>query len=165
MTTDKTASRDEIARRGLVGLTFDELSVGDEHWSPGRTITETDITNFSAFSGDWNPHHSDAVFAESTALGERIAHGALVVAVCSGLVVRLRLFERTIIALLEWTYAFSKPVLVGTRLQVRVRVLDKKETRNPARGIATFEVAAIDQDDEQAARGEWKVLLLRDGAE
>ncbi len=158
------ADTNEVALRGLTGFTFDQFAVGDEHWSPGRTVTEADITQFSMFTGDWNPHHCDAEFARTPALGERLAHGGLVVAVCSGLVVRTRIFERTIVALLEWTWRFSKPTLIGTRLQARIRVTDLKETRDPGRGIVTFEVAAIDQSDEVVALGEWKILMLRDAA-
>lgn len=153
-----------IATRGLVGYTFDEFKVGDEHWSPARTITEADLVNFSAFSADWNPHHVDELFAQEAGMGERLAHGAMLVAVASGLFVRTRIFEKTIVALLEWNYKFTKPVLIGTRVQVRIRVKDLKETKNPERGIVTFEVAAFDEEDEQLALAEWKILMLRSSA-
>jgi acyl dehydratase len=119
---------------------------------------------FSAISADWNPHHVDAQFASTTALGQRIAHGALVVSICAGLVVRVRVFEKTIVALLEWTWKFSRPVVIGTRLQVRIRVVEKIETSNRERGIVVFEVTGINEDDEPVAVGTWKVLTLRDAA-
>jgi acyl dehydratase len=159
--SDSQARSDAYASRGLVGLTFDEFNVGDEYWSPGRTVTESDITLFAAISSDWNPHHVDAQFASTTALGQRIAHGGLVVAIAAGLVVRVRVFERTIVALLEWTWKFMRPVVIGSRLQARIRVLEKIETSNPERGIVVFEVAAINEDDDEVAVGTWKVLTLR----
>lgn len=151
----------EIATRGLVGSTYDELELGEEFWSPGRTVTEADIVNYAALSGDWNPHHVDAEFAAASPLGIRLAHGGLVLTIATGLVVRLRIFESTIIALLEWNWKFQRPVLPGTRLQVRVRIAGKTETRNPERGIIDYEVAVIDEEDEIAALGVWKVLMLR----
>lgn len=151
----------DIATRGLVGQTFDDFTVGDEWWSPARTVTETDIVNFAAFSGDWNPHHVDATFADQTGMGSRIAHGTLVIAICSGLFIRLRIFEETIVALLELRYTFSRPTRIGTRLQVHVRVIDKRETSNPSRGIITFQVTGVNQDDEPVAVGEWKILMRR----
>jgi len=162
--SDQQQNSAAYASRGLEGLTFDEFKVGDEFWSPGRTVTESDITMFSALSSDWNPHHVDAHFAATTALGQRIAHGGLVVAIAAGLVVRVRLFERTIVALLEWTWRFMRPVVIGTRLQARIRVVEKIETSNPERGIVVFEVAAINEEDEEAAVGVWKVLTLRQAA-
>ena len=36
-------------------LYFDDMQVGQEWESGGRTVTETDIVNFAGFSGDFNP--------------------------------------------------------------------------------------------------------------
>ena len=38
-------------------LYFDEVEVGQEWMSAGRTVTETDIVNFAGVSGDFNPIH------------------------------------------------------------------------------------------------------------
>ena len=59
------------------GLYFEEFNVGDTVTSAGRTITEGDIVNFAALSGDWNAIHVDAEFAKGSMFGERIAHGLL----------------------------------------------------------------------------------------
>jgi acyl dehydratase len=151
----------QIATRGLVGQTFEQFEVGQEYWTPGRTITETDFVNFAAFTGDWNPHHVDATFAAATGFGQRLAHGALVLSVVTGLVVRLRVFESTIVALLEWRWQYLRPTLIGTRLQARVRVAEKKETRNRAHGVIIFGIDAIDQEDQEIATSRWHVLILR----
>jgi acyl dehydratase len=152
------------ATRGLVGQTFEEFEVGQEYWTPGRTVTEADLVAYAAFSGDWNPHHVDATFAQSTKIGQRLAHGGLVLSVLTGLVVRLRVFESTIVALLEWRWRYSAPTLIGTRLQARVRVIDKRETRNPDHGVVTFDITAFDQDDKEIVASEWRILVLRRAA-
>jgi len=36
------------------GLYFEEFEIGDGCESVGRTITEADVVNFAALSGDWN---------------------------------------------------------------------------------------------------------------
>jgi acyl dehydratase len=151
---------DHTALRGTTGLCFEEFELGSEYWTPGRTITEADFLMHSMFSGDWNSHHVDHVFAEATEMGERIAHAALVLSVSTGLFVRIRVFENTIVALLEWTYRFRKPVLIGTRLQVRVRVAETKPTSNPNRGVVTFDVAVLDEHDDEYAAGKWTMLVL-----
>jgi acyl dehydratase len=151
---------EDAALRGTTGLYFDEFEVGTEYWTPGRTITEADFLMHSMFSGDWNSHHVDHVFAQATAMGERIAHAALVQSVSTGLFVRIRVFENTIVALLEWTYRFKKPVLIGTRIQLRVRVAETKPTSNPERGIVTFDIAVVDEHDAEFATGQWKMLVL-----
>src|SRR5207247_4536347 len=56
---------------------FDEIEVGEEFESPGRTVTETDIVLFAGLSGDYNVLHTDAEFMKKSIFGERIAHGLL----------------------------------------------------------------------------------------
>ena len=46
--------------------------------SLSRTITEDDILLFALVSGDHNPIHLDAEYAEKTLFGKRIAHGFLI---------------------------------------------------------------------------------------
>lgn len=68
---------------------FEDYTVGEKFISPGRTITETDITLFAAFTGDWHPLHTDVEYAKKTFFGERIAHGMLSLCVGSALIFRL----------------------------------------------------------------------------
>ena len=63
----------------------DELEPGARFRSRGRTITETDIVNWCAMTGDWQVVHSDAVYAESSRFGQRIAPGLMVLAFAAGL--------------------------------------------------------------------------------
>ncbi len=42
-----------------------------------KTVTEADIVMFAGISGDTNPVHLDALFADQTAFKGRIAHGML----------------------------------------------------------------------------------------
>ena len=66
-------------------LYFDDLEVGQEWTSGGRTITEADIVNFAGFSGDFNPIHIDHEFAKTTPFRRPIAHGFAVFCMASGL--------------------------------------------------------------------------------
>jgi len=60
-----------------------------EDLSPGqsarytRTVTETDIQQFGAVSGDLNPLHFDEDYAKTTVFKGRIAHGILSVSFLS----------------------------------------------------------------------------------
>ncbi len=42
---------DLVTRQGLY---FEDYNIGDTATTQGRTVTETDIVNFAALSGDWN---------------------------------------------------------------------------------------------------------------
>ena len=72
-----------------MGKYFEDFEIGDVSTSAGRTITETDIVNFAALTGDWNEIHTNKELAARGSFGQRIAHGALVFSVATGLSVRM----------------------------------------------------------------------------
>jgi len=45
--------------------------------SYSQTISDSDIKSFAGLSGDHNPVHVDAEYAESSRFGRRIAHGLM----------------------------------------------------------------------------------------
>ena len=55
---------------------FEDLSVGQTA-EYAKTVTEADILLFTAVSGDNNPVHLNAEYAETTMFKGRIAHGML----------------------------------------------------------------------------------------
>jgi 3-hydroxybutyryl-CoA dehydratase len=60
----------------LNGHYFEDLKVGMSA-SYGKTITDADIVMFAGVSGDTNPLHLNAEYAETTPFGGCIAHGML----------------------------------------------------------------------------------------
>src|SRR2546425_7980840 len=93
---------------------FDEIEVGEEFESPGRTVTETDIVLFAGLSGDYNVLHTDAEFMKKSIFGERIAHGLLGLAIQSGLFYRTgRVFATLAFVGLKWK--FKGPIRSATR--------------------------------------------------
>src|SRR5262245_14776316 len=66
-------------------LYFDDVEVGQEWESTGRTVTESDVVNFAGLSGDFNPIHMDHEFAKTTPFRRPIAHGLLILSMGSGL--------------------------------------------------------------------------------
>jgi 3-hydroxybutyryl-CoA dehydratase len=59
-----------------VGHYLEDLSIGQSA-SYTRTVTESDIQQFGAVSGDLNPLHFDEEYAKTTIFKGRIAHGML----------------------------------------------------------------------------------------
>ena len=55
---------------------IDDLEVGQSD-SYTRTVTEADVHQFGAVSGDFNPLHFDEEYAKTTIFRGRIAHGML----------------------------------------------------------------------------------------
>lgn len=69
----------------LYGYFFEDLKVGMAA-TVSRTITETDLRNFSGVSGDTNPMHLNEEFARETPFGGCIVHGMLTASLISAVV-------------------------------------------------------------------------------
>lgn len=69
----------------LNGYYFEELEVGMSA-TVGRTITETDLRNFSGVSGDTNPMHLNEEYAAHTMFKGCIVHGLLTASLISAVV-------------------------------------------------------------------------------
>jgi 3-hydroxybutyryl-CoA dehydratase len=70
---------------GLHGYYFEELTLGQQA-TISRTITETDLRNFSGVSGDTNPMHLSEEFAKQTVFGGTIVHGMLTASLISAVI-------------------------------------------------------------------------------
>ena len=66
---------------------FSAYQIGESWESRGRTVTESDLVMFAAFSGDWHPLHTDREWAQKGPFGQRIAHGMLTLSLATGLMV------------------------------------------------------------------------------
>lgn len=64
------------------GLTVDELTVGQKA-TFAKTLTESDVYTFAGITGDLNPLHVNATYAEGTRFRRRIVHGMLVASLIS----------------------------------------------------------------------------------
>jgi acyl dehydratase len=141
---------------------YEDLRVGEEYESPARTITEADIVNFAALSGDWSPVHCDEEYCKKTPYKTRIAHGLLGLAIAEGLKFRLPEFTNArYVASLYWNYKFTGPILIGDTIRVRVRIQSKRETKKPDRGIVVEYVTMLNQRDEVVQEGEHGLMVWR----
>lgn len=141
---------------------FDDIEAGEEYESPGRTVTETDIVLFAGLSGDYNVLHTDAEFMKASTFGERIAHGLLGLAIQSGLFSRATQAYATL-ALVGLRWKFKAPIKIGDTIRLRAKVMDKKETSKPDRGLVTVQRTVVNQRDEVVQEGETELLVERRG--
>jgi len=143
-------------------LYFDDLAVGMRFVTAGRTVTEADLVAFSGVTGDQNPLHTDAEFAKGTIFGQRVAHGALILSLATGLRQRTALFEGTMMAFLEIRHwKFLRPVFIGDTIRVVVEITDLRPTSHPDRGVMAQAVQVLNQRDEVVAEGEFVNMVRR----
>lgn len=141
---------------------FEELKVGREFRSAGRTVTESDITAFAGLSGDYNPLHVDETWVRAhTEYRGRIAHGVLVLAISQGLRTP-GLDELEVLAFLAVERSFVAPVYPGDTIHARWSVQALRDSRSrPHAGIATLAVEVVTQDGTVVQRGTDVDLVAR----
>jgi acyl dehydratase len=139
---------------------FDEIAIGEEYESPGRTVTEADIVIFAGLSGDYNVVHTDAEFMKTSIFGERIAHGLLGLAIQSGLLARA-MTPYAIIAFTGLRWKFKAPIKIGDTIRVRGKVMDKTDGSKPDRGVVTLARTVLNQRDEVVQEGETDLVVER----
>jgi len=144
-----------------VGRYYEELDVNARFDTPRRTILDADIVQFAGLTGDFNPLHTDDIYASQSDFGGRIAHGPMLVGMAFGLASRAGLLDGTALALLGITWKFTRPVLPGDTVFVRVYVAGKQPARKPDRGVVEFGLDIINQRDETVQSGTAKLLMKR----
>jgi acyl dehydratase len=131
---------------------FDDVEVGDRYDTQARTITEADVVNFAGVSGDFNALHTDAERMADSTFGERIAHGALVFSITTGLLWQSRseAEKEAIVAFYGVDQLrFVNPVFVGDTIHAEVEVAERERRDHPvATGVVRFDVDVRNQDDE-----------------
>lgn len=145
----------------LFEMDFDELEDGAHYETPARTLGESDIASFAQLTGDFHPQHVDAVWAEQSPFGGRIAHGLLVLSWAAGLVP----FDPTRVVALRAVrdVVFKRPAFPGDTLHVEGKI----ESRTPIDeklGLVTTTWRIVNQRGSGVARARVEVLWRREGA-
>jgi 3-hydroxybutyryl-CoA dehydratase len=126
-------------------LYFDDIRVGQEWESQGRTVTEADVVNFAGLSGDFNPIHVDREFAKTTSFRQPIAHGVLIWAIGSGLAVACPTM-RTLAFTEIRGWHFRRPVFIGDTIRVQSKVLDIEVRSRGRRAAVAWERKIMNQE-------------------
>jgi 3-hydroxybutyryl-CoA dehydratase len=141
------------------GLYFEEFEVGYEIVSAARTITEADIVNFAALTGDWTQIHVNEEYAKGTIFGQRVAHGLMGLSYAAGLGARLGFIEETVLLFRGLEWKFSAPIFIGDTIHLRVKVREKKELKKLGGGSVIFDVRLLNQEGKIVQKGTWEVLM------
>jgi acyl dehydratase len=146
----------------MAGLYWEEWDIDAEFRSAARTVTEADLVIFAGLSGDYNPLHTDEEFCKKTEFGTRIAHGPLIYSIAAGLLFQLHLYDDTLIAFLGFdSLRFTKPVKPGDTIHARIKVLEKRETSRPDRGVMKRQLQVVNQRGDVVQEGVQAFLLKR----
>jgi len=146
------------------GRYFEDFKVGEMLVTGRRTVEGGDVSRFAGLTGDFNPLHTDEVFAKQTPFGARVAHGILTLAVSNGQQNLSGWFEGTALALLGLDrLRFTVPVKFGDTIHTEMTVKQARESSRTDRGVLTFDVVVKNQRDEVVCTYEENVLMRRRG--
>jgi acyl dehydratase len=104
---------------------FEDYEIGETRQSVGRTITEADIVLHAGQTGDFFPHHMDAEWTATQPIGQRIAHGTLVLSVAVGMTAGDINPQA-----MSYGYdriRFIKPVFIGDTITVMAEITEKAD--------------------------------------
>jgi acyl dehydratase len=139
---------------------FEDYQLDDKMTSGTRTITEADIVNFAGLSGDFHELHMSEEFAKRGPFGRRIAHGALIFSVSTGLTIQMGHVENIIAFYGVDKLRFTNPTFIGDTIHVTKRVIELTP-KDAARGVVAFETRVINQRDEPVVVYQDRVMVRR----
>jgi len=126
--------------------TYDEIAIGDTA-SVTRTLSEQDIQLFALVSGDVNPAHLDAAYAQTDMFQRVIAHGMWGGGLISA-VLGTELPGPGAIYLSQSLH-FTRPVGLGDTITTSVTVAEKRDHHN-----ILFDCLCINQDGQDVITGQ-----------
>jgi acyl dehydratase len=134
-----------------LGLYFEDLPVGRQFKTIGRTVTEADITNFVNCTGMVEVLFTNTEFlARESAIRGRPAPGALVYCLAEGLLVQATM-QHTGLAFLHMELTVENPVLAGDTIHAECEIIEARRSRSrPGRGLVRTRVTVRKQDGQAA---------------
>jgi 3-hydroxybutyryl-CoA dehydratase len=140
-----------MAFKEILGKSIDELKVGDIAYF-AKTISETDIYQFAAVTGDFNPAHVNEVYAKTTFFKNRIAHGMLTLSLVSNVLGTELPGPGTIFV--SQSVTFLAPVYIEDTIEASVEVIEIDAEKNRIK----FKAICINQHDKKVAIAEGVVM-------
>ncbi|MBT6278075.1 MAG: acyl dehydratase [Chromatiales bacterium] len=130
-----------------LGFYFEDLPLGRQFQTIGRTVTDTDITNFVNTTGMVEVMFTDLNFIETESdIRGRVAPGALVYTFAEGLLVQATM-QHTGFAFLGMTLDIEGPTFSGDTIHVECEVIEARLSNSrPGRGLVRTRNRVIKQD-------------------
>ena len=134
-----------------LGMYFEDLPVGRQFRTIGRTVTEADITNFVNCTGMVEVLFTNLEFLkEESDIKQRLAPGALVYTFAEGLLVQSTM-QHTGYAFLNMELNVDGPVFAGDTIHVEVEVIEARLSRSrPGRGLVRTRNKVVKYDGTPA---------------
>src|SRR5947208_14360525 len=130
-----------------LGRCFEDLPVGRQFQTIGRTVTEADITNFVNCTGMVEVLFTNLEFlAHESDIKRRLAPAALVYTFAEGLLVQSTM-QHTGLAFLHMELNVENPVFAGDTIHAQCEIVEARLSRSrPGRGLVRTRIRVVKQD-------------------
>lgn len=120
------------------GWVWQDLTVGQRFRTFRRTVTETDLVNFTGVTGMLEAIFIDATFQEGAIRGRPVP-AALTYCLIEGFILQT-MIQGTGLALLEVTQRIHGPVMVGDTIGATVEVKEIRPTSKHRRAVVSSQI-------------------------
>ena len=139
---------------------FEDFALGETFTIPAKTLGDGHFASFAEMTGDAHPIHYDDAYVKKTRFGKRVTHGLLVTAMTAlGASPLSSLVEDSMVAFLEQSSRFLKPVFIGDTIAPELEVselIPKTET-----GIVRLTSRVTNQRGELVLEGMHAYLIKK----
>src|ERR1043166_7441240 len=134
-----------------LGCFLEDLPVGRQFRTIGRTVTEADITNFVNATGMVEVLFTNTEFlADESDIKGRLAPGALVYCFAEGLLVQATM-QHTGFAFPHMELTIENPVVAGDTIHAECEIVEARRSKSrPGRGLVRTRVQVKKQDGTTA---------------
>jgi acyl dehydratase len=143
-----------------MGRFWEDFKVSDEFTTAERTITESDVLRFAGLSGDLNPIHTDLEYCRSIGLPGLVPQTNLVIALASGLIFQLGLFDGTGVGLRSVVWRTREPIELGETIRCRIRIAELREV-DARHGVLVRDIEVLNQRNQVVHAGSHELVMLR----
>ena len=138
---------------------FEDFSLGERFVLPSRTMTEAIFAAFQTASGDTHPVHYDVEYCRARGMPNLLAHGfQTLIHTAPGAGLFPFLVEESLVAFLEQSSRFLKPVFAGDTIYPALEVTEL--TAGRATGVVALRSTVFNQRRELVLEG-WQKFLIR----
>ncbi len=146
-------------------LWFEDFAPGQQFPGASSTCTVDDFLTFARITGDAHPIHYDAEYAAKTRFGKPLAHGLLVASYSAlGATHLSTMLEDSMVAMLEVSFRFRRPVFAGDVLTSRFEVAETHRDAGKDSGRVRFSVRLTNAAGETVVEGSHAYLIRARGA-
>jgi len=142
---------------------LENFDIGEKFTTQARTMTEGAMALLEGLTGYCAPFMIDEEYAKTTVFHGRVGPGRMTLLMMGGLIEMSGVFGDIEDGLLVGinNVKFRNPLRAGDTIRVELEIVEKRETKNPERGLLIHKETCKNQRDEALVEADVLHLIRR----